>query len=109
MAASRSIVQVEPEPFSGTGLSVRNKYSIFNLLRHSVTGHSNWPEAWRSPDPRPEYDVVSVSGADHAQTFIARCRLQDPERAVDGQGAGRRKAEQDAARQMLAVLTRTDS
>ena len=44
---------------------MRNKYSIFNLLRHSVTGHSNWPEAWRSPDPRPEYDVIIVGGGGH--------------------------------------------
>ena len=76
-------------------------------LKDAKTQLQEWLQARGLP--RPDYDVVSVSGADHAQTFIARCRLQDPERAVDGQGAGRRKAEQDAARQMLAVLTRTDS
>ncbi|WP_423820930.1 ribonuclease III [Salinisphaera sp. SPP-AMP-43] len=53
---------------------------------------------------RPEYDVVSISGADHNQHFVARCRLADTGDAVEGEGGGRRKAEQDAAKRMLERL-----
>lgn len=53
---------------------------------------------------RPEYDVVSVTGADHNQHFVARCRLADTGDAVEGEGGGRRKAEQDAAKRMLEHL-----
>ncbi len=41
------------------------KYSIFSLARNAFTGHNNWFEAWRSPDPKPEYDVVIVGGGGH--------------------------------------------
>ncbi|HYC14654.1 MAG TPA: FAD-dependent oxidoreductase, partial [Stellaceae bacterium] len=41
------------------------RYSIFSLLRNAVTYHRNWPEAWRSPDPKPRYDVVIIGGGGH--------------------------------------------
>jgi len=41
------------------------KYSIFSLLRNAVGYHQNWQQAWRSPDPRPDYDVVIVGGGGH--------------------------------------------
>ena len=41
------------------------KYSIFSLLRNALSSHENWPAAWRSPDPRPAYDVVIVGGGGH--------------------------------------------
>ena len=75
-------------------------------LKDAKTQLQEWLQARQLP--RPAYEVVSVSGADHAQTFVARCCLEEPEHAVEGRGTGRRKAEQDAAAQMLAVLTRTD-
>jgi ribonuclease-3 len=53
---------------------------------------------------RPEYEIVRVTGADHCQHFVARCRLADSGEAVEGEGGGRRKAEQDAARRMLELL-----
>ena len=40
------------------------RYSIFSLLRQSASGHQNWAPAWRSPEPKPAYDVVIV-GAGH--------------------------------------------
>ena len=42
-----------------------NKYSIFSLVRNALSYHENWPLAWRSPEPRPEYDVVIVGGGGH--------------------------------------------
>ena len=41
------------------------RYSIFSLLRNALSYHENWPEAWRSPPPKPEYDVVIVGGGGH--------------------------------------------
>src|ERR671924_176356 len=44
---------------------MKQHYSIFTLARNALSYHQNWPEAWRSPDPRPEYDVVIVGGGGH--------------------------------------------
>ncbi len=41
------------------------RYSIFSLARNALTGHRNWPQAWHSPAPKPEYDVVIVGGGGH--------------------------------------------
>ncbi|MGB5832498.1 MAG: ribonuclease III [Thiohalocapsa sp.] len=54
--------------------------------------------------PLPEYEVVEISGQQHAQRFAVRCRLTDADRAAVGDGTSRRRAEQEAAEQMLALL-----
>lgn len=41
------------------------RYSAFNLWRHSRRDHADWPEAWRSPDPKQDYDVIIVGGGGH--------------------------------------------
>lgn len=41
------------------------RYSIFSLARNALSHHENWREAWRSPPPQPEYDVVIVGGGGH--------------------------------------------
>ena len=41
------------------------RYSIFSLARNAMTGHQNWERAWRSPEPKKEYDVVIVGGGGH--------------------------------------------
>ncbi len=41
------------------------RYSIFSLARNALTGHQNWQLAWRSPEPKPRYDVVIVGGGGH--------------------------------------------
>ena len=41
------------------------RYSIFSLARNALSHHENWQEAWRSPQPQPEYDVVIVGGGGH--------------------------------------------
>jgi len=42
-----------------------SKYSIFSLARNALTGHRNWAEAWRYPDPKPHYDVIIIGGGGH--------------------------------------------
>jgi sarcosine oxidase subunit beta len=41
------------------------KYSIFSLARNALSYHENWPRAWRSPQPKPAYDVVIIGGGGH--------------------------------------------
>ncbi len=41
------------------------KFSIFSLARNALSYHKDWPAHWRSPDPKPEYDVVIVGGGGH--------------------------------------------
>ncbi len=41
------------------------KYSILSLARNALSRHQNWQAAWRSPEPKPEYDAVVVGGGGH--------------------------------------------
>jgi len=41
------------------------KYSVFSLIRNGLSYHQNWAEAWRSPEPKAEYDAVVVGGGGH--------------------------------------------
>ncbi|MEJ0071563.1 MAG: sarcosine oxidase subunit beta family protein [Pseudomonadota bacterium] len=41
------------------------RYSILSLARNALTGHRDWPRAWRSPTPQPDYDVVIIGGGGH--------------------------------------------
>jgi sarcosine oxidase subunit beta len=41
------------------------RYSFLSLARNALTGHNNWPKAWRSPDPKREYDAVIIGGGGH--------------------------------------------
>lgn len=52
----------------------------------------------------PEYTVESTSGEPHAQSFLVRCIVAGKNVRVDGRGSSRRRAEQDAAQQMLSKL-----
>ena len=41
------------------------RYSAFSLVRNALSYHENWPEQWRSPDPKPGYDVIIIGGGGH--------------------------------------------
>ena len=41
------------------------RYSIWSLARNARGHHEGWTEAWRSPEPKPEYDVVIIGGGGH--------------------------------------------
>lgn len=53
--------------------------------------------------PLPQYEVVGTSGEQHDQTFRVVC-FAALAGSTEGEGASRRKAEQDAARKMLERL-----
>ena len=42
-----------------------SKYSVFSLIRNAFSYHQNWPLAWRSPEPKTEYDVIIIGGGGH--------------------------------------------
>ena len=41
------------------------RYSIFSLLGGALSGHANWPRAWRHATPKNTYDVVIIGGGGH--------------------------------------------
>ena len=54
--------------------------------------------------PLPEYDVVTTTGSDHDQVFVVACKVNVISKMVRGTGRSRRKAEQEAASQVLKLL-----
>lgn len=54
--------------------------------------------------PLPLYEVISVDGEAHAQTFNISCALPSLDRKTSGIGSSRRIAEQEAARNALKKM-----
>ncbi len=52
----------------------------------------------------PRYELVSVEGDPHDQTFHIRCEVALLDQATEGRGSSRRQAEQEAARRALQTL-----
>ena len=48
-----------------TPMHKENKYSLFSLAKNAVSKHENWSQAWRSPEPKPEYDIVVIGAGGH--------------------------------------------
>lgn len=42
-----------------------SRYSALSILKHGLNGNKSWDRAWRSPTPKPTYDVVIVGGGGH--------------------------------------------
>jgi len=62
----------------------------------------------RRGEPVPGYDIVSVSGEPHDQTFEVACRVSLSPEPFRGVGASRRGAEQRAAKLALEALMRNE-
>src|SRR5258708_10457115 len=58
--SAAQLLQGGPHP-----VALRPKYSIISLIRNALSYHQDWQAAWRSPDPKPEYDVIIVGGGGH--------------------------------------------
>ena len=41
------------------------RYSAFTLFREGLRGHKGWSKAWRSPEPKAEYDAIVIGGGGH--------------------------------------------
>ncbi|WP_456412993.1 ribonuclease III [Thiolapillus sp.] len=57
----------------------------------------------------PVYQVVSIEGSAHEQRFVVECRVESLGVTEQGEGASRRKAEQQAAYRALAKTGASDS
>ena len=54
---------------------VEPRYSILSLLRNAFSHNEDWGQAWRSPQPQPEYDAIVIGGGGHglaAGYYLAR-------------------------------------
>jgi ribonuclease-3 len=71
-------------------------------LKDPKTRLQEWLQA-RGQKP-PEYQVTSVAGSQHNQTFHVECRIGQPEGSTTGVGSSRRRAEQESAHHMLNRL-----
>ena len=40
-------------------------YSFLSLARQALSGHKGWPVAWRSPEPKKNYDVIIIGAGGH--------------------------------------------
>jgi len=54
--------------------------------------------------PLPVYQVESIEGEAHQQVFLVSCTVEGFAQKVFGKGTSRRRAEQDAAENMLGIL-----
>ncbi|MGR3617402.1 MAG: sarcosine oxidase subunit beta family protein [Paracoccaceae bacterium] len=41
------------------------RYSGFRVIAEALRGHRGWGPAWRTPEPKPEYDYVIIGGGGH--------------------------------------------
>jgi sarcosine oxidase, subunit beta len=41
------------------------RYSIWSLARNALYGEDDWAPVWRSPEPRPRYQVIVVGAGGH--------------------------------------------
>lgn len=71
-------------------------------LKDAKTQLQEWLQARARPLPR--YDIVAETGEAHERHFVARCTLAHTKTATQGEGTGRRRAEQAAAQRMLEQL-----
>ena len=58
--------------------------------------------------PLPVYRIMEIGGAAHRHTFTVRCRVEGVAEDAVGTGSSRRRAEQDAAARVMAVLEARD-
>ena len=54
--------------------------------------------------PLPTYRIVEIEGAAHRQSFTVRCHVEGIDEDTIGTGSSRRRAEQDAAGRVMAIL-----
>ena len=96
--------------FEGTGVSIGGLNCNGNPLHpNAVIGDKHGEDVRRSvrlANRLGQHRVVTMSGLPHAQSFKITCRTPLVDEISIGSGGSRKKAEQSAAEQMLALLKR---
>ena len=72
-------------------------------LRDPKTRLQEWLQARKLG--LPVYEVVEVQGKDHRRRFSVTCTVAELSQVTEGESTSRRKAEQQAARDMLVILS----
>ncbi|WP_347270925.1 sarcosine oxidase subunit beta family protein [Rhizorhabdus histidinilytica] len=44
---------------------MKMRYSAWTVFRQGLGGQRGWKPAWRSPDPKPDYEVIIIGGGGH--------------------------------------------
>ncbi|HZF15294.1 MAG TPA: sarcosine oxidase subunit beta family protein [Steroidobacteraceae bacterium] len=42
-----------------------SRYSLWSLARQALRRHRDWAPAWRTPVPKPAYDIIIIGGGGH--------------------------------------------
>lgn len=72
-------------------------------LRDPKTRLQEWLQARQMA--LPVYELISVSGQAHQQTFEVQCSVDGTHQSANGIGSSRRQAEQRSAKDLLKLLT----
>ena len=76
-------------------------------LRDPKTRLQEWLQARKMA--LPNYELNEVSGQDHKKRFSVTCSVPEKSQVTEGESTTLRKAEQKAARKMIALLTEAGS
>jgi len=78
---------------------IEMRFSFFNLARNAVNGHRDWPEQWRSPEPKPSYETVIVGAGGQGlgtASYLAKEHHDHPLELHPGGIRGDLRARQEA-------------
>ncbi|KTC81585.1 ribonuclease III [Legionella brunensis] len=78
--------------------------TLHDNLKDAKTQLQEYLQAHKKP--LPEYSLIKVEGEEHEQIFHVNCKVSGIKKPATGFGSNRRKAEQEAARQLLEELKR---
>lgn len=76
--------------------------NLHNNLKDAKTLLQEYLQARKKP--LPEYSLIKIEGEEHEQVFYVTCKVSGIKEPSIGQGSNRRKAEQQAAVQLLERL-----
>jgi ribonuclease-3 len=93
-AARQTILQIYGTMLQSTGQVERRKDSKTRLQEFLQSKSL----------PLPVYEVLSIEGEDHSQTFVVACQIDLLKQATTGSGSNRKLAEQLAAEKALLAL-----
>tara|TARA_R110002167_G_scaffold14850_2_gene59799 strand:- start:782 stop:1456 length:675 start_codon:yes stop_codon:yes gene_type:complete len=93
-SARQTVLKIYGELLDNTGQAERGKDSKTRLQEFLQSKSL----------PLPLYEVLSIEGEDHLQTFVVACQIDLLKQATNGCGSNRKLAEQQAAEKALLAL-----